>query len=168
MTEPILRAEGIAKRYGGVDALIDTHLALAPGEHAALVGDNGAGKSTFVKILTGAEQPDAGRVFFAGQEVRFRSPLDARRAGIETVYQTLALADHLDVTSNLFLGRERYRLRLGPFSILNHGAMKSEARRMLSGTGVRITDLGAPVMGMSGGQRQGVAIARAAGWGSKL
>jgi fructose transport system ATP-binding protein len=168
MTEPILRADGIAKRYGGVDALSDAHLTLAPGEHAALVGDNGAGKSTFVKILTGAEQPDAGRVFFAGQEVRFRSPLDARRAGIETVYQTLALADHLDVTSNLFLGRERYRLRLGPFSILNHGAMKSEARRMLAGTGVRITDLGAPVMGMSGGQRQGVAIARAAGWGSKL
>ncbi|MGH3436584.1 MAG: ATP-binding cassette domain-containing protein [Sciscionella sp.] len=168
MPDPILRATGISKHFGGVEALRDIDLELAPGEHAALVGDNGAGKSTLVKILTGAEQADSGQLRFGGSETHFRSPLDARRAGIETVYQTLALADHLDVIANLFLGRERYRVKLGPLSILNRTAMKSEARDLLAKTGVQIPDLRTTVMSMSGGQRQGVAIARAAGWGSKV
>jgi fructose transport system ATP-binding protein len=166
--ETLLKGEGISKSFGGVRALHDVTLQLARGEHAALVGDNGAGKSTLVKILTGAERPDSGHVWFDGAVTDFRSPLDARRAGIETVYQTLALADHLDVTSNLFLGREKTLLRLGPFSVLNRGAMRAEANDLLARTGVQIPDLGSMVMGMSGGQRQGVAIARAAGWGSKL
>lgn len=166
--EPILRAEGITKRFGGVQALRDVSMQVFPGEHVALVGDNGAGKSTLVKVLTGAEHADEGTLWFAGEERHFHSPLDARRSGIETVYQTLALADHLDVVANLFLGRERYLVRLGPFSVLNRSAMKAEARALLARTGVQIPDLGSMVMGMSGGQRQGVAIARAAGWGSKM
>jgi ABC-type sugar transport system ATPase subunit len=168
MDEAILRAEGISKWFGGVAALQEVDFEIAPGEHAALVGDNGAGKSTLVKALTGAERPDEGRIRFGGQERHFHSPLDARRAGIETVYQTLALADHLDVVANLFLGREKYRFKLGPFSILNRAAMRSEARRMLETTGVHIPDLRSSVMAMSGGQRQGVAIARAAGLGSQV
>lgn len=168
MPDAILRAEGISKHFGGVQALQDIDFQIAPGEHAALVGDNGAGKSTLVKILTGAEQPDQGTLWFNGSESHFHSPLEARRAGIETVYQTLALADHLDVIANLFLAREKYRLRLGPFSVLNKTAMKAAAAEMLSRTGVQIPDLRTTVMNMSGGQRQGVAIARAAGWGGKL
>lgn len=168
VTEPMLKVEGISKRFGGVQALQDVDLQVDTGEHVALVGDNGAGKSTLVKILTGAEHADDGSFWFAGEERHFRSPLEARRHGIETVYQTLALADHLDVVANLFLGRERYLLRLGPFSVLNRAAMKTEARALLERTGVQIPDLGAMIMGMSGGQRQGVAIARAAGWGSKM
>lgn len=168
MPDAMLRAEGISKRFGGVQALQDINLQIMPGEHAAIVGDNGAGKSTLVKILTGAEQPDGGTLWFDGRASHFPSPLEARRAGIETVYQTLALADHLDVIANLFLAREKYRLRLGPFSILNRSAMKAEAKGMVARTGVQIPDLRTTVMSMSGGQRQGVAIARAAGWGSKV
>jgi len=165
---PVLQARGISKRFGGLQALSEVDLTVEQGEHVAIVGDNGAGKSTLVKILTGADSPDAGEVWFDGSIVHFHSPLDARRAGIETVYQTLALAEHLDVAGNLFLGREEYRIRLGPFSILNLRSMRSKARDILAMTGVQIPDLRAPVLGMSGGQRQGVAIARAAGWGSRI
>ncbi|MPV50295.1 ATP-binding cassette domain-containing protein [Pseudactinotalea sp. HY160] len=165
---PLLQARKVSKRFGGLQALAEVDLEVRQGEHVALVGDNGAGKSTLVKILTGADTPDRGQVWFGGSIVHFHSPLDARRAGIETVYQTLALAEHLDVAANLFLGREEYRLRLGPFSVLNVKSMRSKARDILATTGVQIPDLHAPVLGMSGGQRQGVAIARAAGWGSRI
>ncbi len=167
-SEVMLRAAGISKRFGGVEALRDADIELRPGELAALVGDNGAGKSTLVGILSGAIRPDHGRIWCNGKEVHFHSPVDARNAGIETVYQTLALANHLDVAGNLFLGREKYLLRLGPFSILNRAAMRREARDLVARTGVYIPDIDSSVMNMSGGQRQGVAIARAAGWGSRL
>jgi fructose transport system ATP-binding protein len=164
----MLKAAGISKRFGGVEALRDVDIEVRSGELAALVGDNGAGKSTLVGILSGAIRPDHGRIWCNGQEVRFHSPIDARNAGVETVYQTLALANHLDVASNLFLGREKYLLRLGPFSILNRAAMRREARDLVARTGVRIPDIDSSVMNMSGGQRQGVAIARAAGWESRV
>lgn len=164
--EVMLKAEGISKRFGGVEALRDASIEVRSGELAALVGDNGAGKSTLVGILSGAIRPDSGRIWCNGREVHFHSPIDARNAGIETVYQTLALANHLDVAANLFLGREKYLLRLGPFSILNRAAMRREARDLVARTGVQIPDIDSSVMNMSGGQRQGVAIARAAGWGS--
>ncbi len=167
-SEVMLKAEGISKRFGGVEALRDVGIGLRSGEVAALVGDNGAGKSTLVGILSGAIRPDRGRIWCNGREVHFHSPIDARHAGVETVYQTLALANHLDVASNLFLGREKYLLRLGPFSILNRAAMRREARELVARTGVRIPDIDLSVMNMSGGQRQGVAIARAAGWGSRV
>jgi ABC-type sugar transport system ATPase subunit len=165
---PVLRISGLTKHYGGVKALTDAGFELLPGEHAAIVGDNGAGKSTFVRLITGVEQPSAGDIRLDGQAVSFQSPLDAREQGIETVYQTLALAEDLDVPANIFLGREITRLNLGPLSILNHRAMREQSVDMLSTTGVKIQDMSASLRGMSGGQRQCVAIARAAGFAKKL
>jgi fructose transport system ATP-binding protein len=165
---PVLRISGLTKHYGGVKALTDAGFELFPGEHAAIVGDNGAGKSTFVRLITGVEQPSAGDIRLDGQAVSFPSPLDAREQGIETVYQTLALAEDLDVPANIFLGREITRLNLGPLSILNHRAMREQSVDMLSTTGVKIQDMSASLRGMSGGQRQCVAIARAAGFAKKL
>src|SRR5260370_4894230 len=164
----MLRAEGISKRFGGVEALRDVDIELRAGELAALVGDNGAGKSTLVGIRSGAIRPDHGRIWCNEREVHFHSPVDARNAGIETVYQTLALANHLDVAANLFLGREKYLVRLGLYSVLNRAAMRREARDLVARTGVQIPDISSSVMNMSGGQRQGVAIARAAGWESRV
>lgn len=165
---PVLEIRGLTRHYGGVKALTDAHFSLAAGEHVAIVGDNGAGKSTFVRLITGAEQPNSGAILLDGQAVSFDSPLDARGHGIETVYQTLALAEDLDVPANIFLGREITRLSLGPLSVLNHRAMRERAVDMLATTGVKIPDLGESLRGMSGGQRQCVAIARAAGFASKL
>jgi ABC-type sugar transport system ATPase subunit len=167
-TEPVLRVQGLTKHYGGVKALTDADFHLLPGEHAAIVGDNGAGKSTFVRLITGAEQPNSGAISLDGKVVHFASPLNAREQGIETVYQTLALAEDLDVPANIFLGREITRLSLGPLSILNHRAMREKSIGMLSTTGVKIQDMSESLRGMSGGQRQCVAIARAAGFAKKL
>jgi ABC-type sugar transport system ATPase subunit len=165
---PVLAVRGLTKHYGGVRALTDASFALQPGEHAAIVGDNGAGKSTFVRLITGVEQANSGDILMDGQAVKFASPLDARAQGIETVYQTLALAEDLDVPSNIFLGREITRLSLGPLSVLNHAAMREQSKTMLSTTGVKIQDMSESLRGMSGGQRQCVAIARAAGFAKKL
>ena len=164
----LLRAEAISKSFGGVAALQGVGLELDAQEHAALVGDNGAGKSTLVKVLSGALRADEGRIWLDGRERSFHSPVDARHAGIETVYQTLALCDHLDVAANVFLGREPLLVRAGPFGVLNRRRMAAEAERMLAATGVSIQSVRDPLMYLSGGQRQGVAIARAAGWGSRL
>lgn len=164
----ILQVRNLTKHYGGVKALTDANFLLAPGEHAAIVGDNGAGKSTFVRLITGAESPNSGEIVLDNQTVSFDSPLDARRQGVETVYQTLALAEDLDVPANIFLGRELTHLSLGPLSILNHKAMREQSVEMLSTTGVKIQDLSESLRGMSGGQRQCVAIARAAGFAKKL
>jgi fructose transport system ATP-binding protein len=165
---PVLQISQLTKHYGGVKALTDANFRLNPGEHAAIVGDNGAGKSTFVRLITGAEAPNTGKILLDGQPVSFDSPLDARRQGIETVYQTLALAEDLDVPANIFLGRELTHLNLGPLSILNHKAMRAQSVDMLSTTGVKIQDMSESLRGMSGGQRQCVAIARAAGFAKKL
>jgi len=164
----ILETRKLTKHYGGVQALNDADFTMYSDEHIAIVGDNGAGKSTFVRNITGVEQPTAGEVIFDGEKVRFNAPIDARNHGIETVYQNLALADHLDVPSNIFLGREDVFFNLGPLSWLNKKAMKKRASELLKETGIKIPDLNQPVAGMSGGQRQCVAISRAAGWGSKL
>ena len=165
---PVLSIEGLTKHYGGVRALTDAEFQLMPGEHAAIVGDNGAGKSTFVRLITGVERPNSGDIRLEGQRVQFHSPLDARDQGIETVYQNLALAEDLDVPANIFLGREITRLKLGPLSFLNHGEMRRRSVEMLQTTGVKIQDLSESMRGMSGGQRQCVAIARAAGFATKL
>jgi len=164
----ILETRKLTKHYGGVQALNDADFTMYRDEHIAIVGDNGAGKSTFVRNITGVEQPTSGEVIFDGEKVRFNAPIDARNHGIETVYQNLALADHLDVPSNIFLGREDVFFNLGPLSWLNKKAMKKRASELLDETGIKIPDLNQPVAGMSGGQRQCVAISRAAGWGSKL
>jgi fructose transport system ATP-binding protein len=168
MTDIILETRGLTKRYGGVHALEDANFTLRAGEHVAVVGDNGAGKSTFVRQITAVEQKSSGQVFFGGREVHFAGPLEAREAGIETVFQTLALADDLDVPSNLFLGRELFRLRLGPFSILDRRAMRERTLEALKTTAVKIPNVDNPIRNMSGGQRQCVAIARTAAFHSKL
>ena len=164
----ILHIQGLTKHYGGVRALTDASFKLGYGEHAAIVGDNGAGKSTFVRLITGVEQPNEGEIALDGELVSFKSPLDAREQGIETVYQTLALAEDLDVPSNIFLGRELTYNNWGPFSVLRRKAMREESVQMLSTTGVKIQDMSESLRGMSGGQRQCVAIARAAGFAKKL
>jgi ABC-type sugar transport system ATPase subunit len=164
----LLRATSISKRFGGVVALEGADFEIRAGEHVALVGDNGAGKSTLVHVLSGALRPDSGLIWFDGQERTFGSPGDAKKAGIETAYQHLAIVDQLDVVANLFVGRELALFGFGPLSVPDHKAMRQQARELLARTGVQIQDLHVPLRSLSGGQRQSVAIARAAGWGSKL
>lgn len=164
----ILQTEGLTKHYGGVRALDDADFELREGEHVAIVGDNGAGKSTFVRQITGVEQPTSGRILFEGQEVSFQSPTDARDVGIEAVFQDLALADELDVPSNIFLGREEVYFNLGPFSFLNERKMFQRSQEALERTGIKIPNLHNTIANMSGGQRQCVAISRAASFASKL
>ena len=168
MSDIILKTEGLTKHYGGLHALEDADFELRKGEHVAIMGDNGAGKSTFVRQITGVEQRTRGKIWFDGNEVHFQGPLEAREAGIETVYQNLALADDLDVPSNLFLGREKFLIKLGPFSILNRRAMREATKAALERTGVKIANLSNTIRNMSGGQRQCVAIARTATFASKL
>ena len=165
---PVIAVQGLTKHYGGVKALTDAEFRLNPGEHVAIVGDNGAGKSTFVRLITGVEQPSRGDILMDGQPVAFDSPLDAREQGVDTFFRNLSLAEDLDLPANIFMGREITRLNLGPLSILNHRAMRAQSVEMLSTTGVKIQDLSEPMRGMSGGQRQCVAIARAAGFAKKL
>ena len=168
MSDIILKTEGLTKYYGGVHALEEANFELRQGEHVAIMGDNGAGKSTFVRQITGVEQPTRGKLIFNGAEMSFKGPLDAREAGIETVFQNLALADDLDVPSNLFLGREKIWFNLGPFSILDRKWMRDATRKALERTAVKIPNLGNSIRNMSGGQRQCVAIARTATFASKL
>jgi fructose transport system ATP-binding protein len=169
MSDIILDIKGLTKHYGGVHALEDADFVLKKGEHVAIMGDNGAGKSTFVRQITGVEQRTRGTVVFDGQEVSFAGPLDAREAGIETVFQTLALADDLNVPDNLFLGREKTKLNwLGPFRILDYKSMREDTMAGLVKTGVKIPNIKNTIANMSGGQRQCVAIARTATFASKL
>ncbi len=168
--EPVFQARGLVKRFGHVTALSGADFDLYPGEVLAVIGDNGAGKSTLIKVLSGAFHPDEGEIRLDGELVHFRSPLDARRAGIETVYQDLAVAPALDIASNLFLGRElRRRGPLGQFGrMLDKRAMRREASNALSELKVGIQSVRVAVENLSGGQRQGVAVARAAAWGRRL
>ena len=169
MDDIILETKGLTKRYGGVHALESADFILHKGEHVAIMGDNGAGKSTFVRQITGVEQRTSGTVIFNGKEVNFKGPIDAREAGIETVFQTLALADHLDVPDNIFLGRERTRLNwLGPFRLLDYKAMRQETISALERTAVKIPNIRNTIQNMSGGQRQCVAIARTASFQSRM
>jgi fructose transport system ATP-binding protein len=164
----ILETRGLTKHYGGVHALTDANFILRRGEHVAIMGDNGAGKSTFVRNITGVERPTRGDIIFDGAPMTFATPIEAREAGIEAVFQNLALADDLDVPSNLFLGREKVRFNLGPFSILDKRAMRDATMAALQKTGVKIPNLSSSIRNMSGGQRQCVAIARTAAFKSKL
>jgi fructose transport system ATP-binding protein len=166
MTEPVLAARGLTKRYGQVTALDGADFELLPGEVLAVIGDNGAGKSTLIKALTGAIQPDSGELRLDGKPVRFRTPLEARRHGIETVYQDLAVAPALDIASNLFLGRElRRKGVLGRvFRMLDKRGMRQQAANHMAELGIGLRSLTQPVESLSGGQRQGVSVARAAAW----
>ena len=165
----ILKTEGLTKHYGGVHALEDANFEIRRGEHVAIMGDNGAGKSTFVRQITAVEQRTRGKIWFNGSEVQFEGPLEAREAGIETVFQTLALADDLNVPDNLFLGREKTKWDwLGPFRLLDYRAMRDATLAGLEKTAVKIPNINNAIRNMSGGQRQCVAIARTATFHSKL
>ncbi|WDZ77035.1 ATP-binding cassette domain-containing protein [Ensifer adhaerens] len=169
--EPILTARGLVKRYGRVTALDHADFDLYPGEILAVIGDNGAGKSSMIKAISGAVTPDEGEIRLEGQPVHFRSPMDARSAGIETVYQNLALSPALSIADNMFLGREiRKPGIMGKlFRTLDRAAMEQKARAKLSELGLMtIQNINQAVETLSGGQRQGVAVARAAAFGSKV
>ncbi|WP_282606573.1 ATP-binding cassette domain-containing protein [Pelagibius sp. Alg239-R121] len=158
---PIISMRGISKRFGGVTALQEVDLDVCPGEVLAIVGDNGAGKSTLIKILTGVYQPTEGAIEMDGQALSMNSHSEAIELGIDAVYQTLALADHLDPAANMFLGSELTKSFLG-FRYLDNGRMRVEAERvLLERLGVRLRSMDVPTESLSGGQRQAVAIARA-------
>jgi fructose transport system ATP-binding protein len=168
---PVLQAKGLAKSYGRVVALDDANLELYPGEVLGVIGDNGAGKSTLIKCFSGAVIPDAGEIYIDGEQVRLHSPSDSMAAGIETVYQTLAVCPALDIGTNLFLGRERRKPGIlgSVFRMLDLGGMREAARKEMSELGLlTIQDMSQAVETLSGGQRQGVAVARAAAFGQRV
>jgi fructose transport system ATP-binding protein len=164
LVNPVLEAHGLVKRYGHVTALDGVDLELLPGEILAVIGDNGAGKSSLIKALSGALIPDEGRILLDGRPVHFHNPADARRAGIETVYQDLAVAPALDIASNLFLGREiRRKDPIGRiFRMLDSKRMQAEASSHMRDLKIGIGSMSQAVETLSGGQRQGVAVARSA------
>lgn len=167
---PVLEARGLVKRYGHVTALDGTDFELYPAEVLAVVGDNGAGKSTLIKALSGALVPDEGQILLDGEPVSFHGPLDARRHGIETVYQDLAVAAALNIADNLFLGRELRRPNLlgSLFRMLDTRKMQAEARRYMQELKIGISSTCQPVETLSGGQRQGVAVARSAAFARRV
>jgi ABC-type sugar transport system ATPase subunit len=161
---------GITKRFGAVVALRDAAVSLGQGEVLAIVGDNGAGKSTLMKVFSGVIRPDEGHVCLDGNEVDLRRPGDALDAGIETVYQDLALVDTMTAFQNIYLGREKLSTPwwLRAFNLVDDRAMKARAREILRDLKVKIPNVNASVKRMSGGQRQGLAIARAVLWGRRI
>jgi len=168
---PVLQARNLTKRYGRVVAIDGSDLELYQNEILAVIGDNGAGKSSLIKALSGALVPDSGEIYLDGRQVHFRNPMEARQAGIETVYQTLAVAPGLDIADNLFLGREERKpgLHGSVFRMLDRGRMRAEAREHMSELGIgTLQNIGQAVESLSGGQRQAVAVARSAAFGSKV
>jgi fructose transport system ATP-binding protein len=167
---PVLEARGLVKRFGHVTALNGTDFELYPAEVLAVVGDNGAGKSTLIKALSGALIPDEGQILLDGEPVSFHGPLDARRHGIETVYQDLAVAAALNIADNLFLGRELRRPSIlgSVFRMLDTRRMQAEARRHMRDLRIGVSSIRQPVETLSGGQRQGVAVARSAAFARRV
>lgn len=159
-SQPFLAVEGFEKSYGGLKAIDQVSLDIDRGEVIALVGDNGAGKSTFVKMICGALRPDAGEIRIEGRPVDFRGPRDATAAGIETVHQSLGLVDALTVPENVFLGRETEKRFLGIIRHLDRAAMRERTRKLLERFSISVPRLNEPVYRLSGGQRQTIAISR--------
>jgi simple sugar transport system ATP-binding protein len=169
VSDPLLEARELTRLYGHVQALRGANFTAYEGEVVALIGDNGAGKSTLVRCLSGTELPTSGEVRFAGDSVVLDSPATARRFGIETVFQDLALAPDLDSSANLFLGRElRKPGVLGRLGVLDRSRMRAEAIDAFADLGIELPDVQAPVGALSGGQRQSVAVARAALWATRV
>jgi simple sugar transport system ATP-binding protein len=165
---PILQIKELYKRFGGLVAVDHVSLDIHPGEVIGLLGDNGAGKSTLIKMISGVYKPDGGQILLNGEVVAFSTPLEARRRGIETIYQDLALCENLDASANIFLGREMMRHQLGIFRVLDRPYMFRESRQVLDQLDIRIPDLRHPIRQLSGGQRQAVSIARAVYWNANL
>ena len=169
--QPVLQAKDLVKTYGRVVALDGANLELYPGEVLGVIGDNGAVKSTVIKCFSGAVIPDEGEIYINGEQVQLHTPGDSQAAGIETVYQTLAVCPALDIGTNLFLGRERRKPGIlgSVFRMLDLGGIREAARQEMSDLGLlTIQDMGQAVETLSGGQRQGVAVARAAAFGQRV
>lgn len=162
-----IECKDIKKSFGSVEALKGVSLSAKPGEVTAIIGDNGAGKSTLIKCISGVYSSDQGSILINGEEVNFTNPEESRSSGIETVYQTLSLIEDLSIWQNLFLNREITK-GFGPFKVLNKSKMKDEASKMLKNLDVHIPSIKSRTRRLSGGQRQAVAICRAAGWGSSV
>lgn len=166
---PILEARNISRQFGHVQALTNANFDIAAGEVVALIGDNGAGKSTLVRILSGADKPTSGELLFDGNPIQLDSPKNAQELGMETVFQDLALAPHLSPVQNMYLGREIMRPGLfGYFGLMDNKAMRTGSKQAFDRLGLTVRNLGGTVAGMSGGQRQGIAVARAATWAKKV
>ncbi len=169
MSEPILSIRKLVKRFGGLTAVNEVSWDIYPGEVVALLGDNGAGKSTLIKCVSGVYHADGGEIIFEGRPRNFATPMDARRAGIETIYQDLALANNLDVAANIFLGREVKKHYLGGLvNTLDEHKMLTESEAALDKLEIHFPNLRQPIESLSGGMRQAVAIARAVYWDAKL
>lgn len=164
MTTPLVELRDMSIAFGGVQAVNKVSVDLYPGEVVGLLGHNGAGKSTLIKMLSGAYQPDSGEIYINGEKATIQNPRDARSYNIETIYQTLALADNLDAASNLFLGREL----VTPMGLVDDAAMEAETRKILGRLNPNFQKFNAPVSALSGGQRQSVAIARAVYFNARI
>lgn len=166
--KPVLECVNVSKFFGGLTALDNVSLNIYPGEVVALLGDNGAGKSTLIKCVSGVYQPDRGEIRFNGQPITDATPSTVREAGIETIYQDLALAENLDVGANVFLGKEKLRRLFGFIPVTDDKYMRKEAEKVLDRLDIHIPSLAQKLVRLSGGQRQAVAIARALYWDAKL
>ena len=164
----LVETRNITKRFGGLTAVNEVSFGVYPGEIVAVLGDNGAGKSTLIKMISGVYQPDGGQIFYQGENIVLHSPMDALSRGIETIYQDLALAENLNVYSNIFLGRERTKRLLGFLNVLDHQYMFDESKAVLEKLDIKIPSLKNNVRTLSGGQRQAVAISRSIYWNAKL
>ena len=161
---PLVELRNMSVSFGGVHAVNDVTIDLYPGEIVGLVGGNGAGKSTLIKTLSGAQKPDSGEILIDGKPVAIHSPMDAKNLGVETIYQTLALADNIDAPSNVFLGREI----LTPVRTLDDSAMEDATRKVMKRLNPRFDNFKVPVESLSGGQRQSVAIAKAVQFNARI
>lgn len=166
--DPILEVKNITKRFGGLTAVNRVSIEVLPGEVVGLLGDNGAGKSTLIKVISGVYHPDEGDIFFQGKAVRINNPMDSIKLGIETIYQDLALAENLNVYSNIFLGREKLKRALGFINVLDHEYMLQESKKVLNNLEIEIPSLRNKIKMLSGGQRQAIAVARSIYWNAKL
>lgn len=166
--EPVLEVRNLTKRFGGLTAVDNMHMQVYPGEVVGLLGDNGAGKSTLIKMVSGVYTPTDGQIFYQGKEVTIHNPMDALKMGIETIYQDLALAENLNVYSNIFLGREKLKKWLGLVNILDHEYMLEESKKVLHRLDIEIPSLRNKIGMLSGGQRQAVAISRSIYWDARL
>ena len=164
----LLEVRNLSKNFGAVQALKDFSMTIHPGEVVALAGDNGAGKTTMIKVVSGVFAPSSGEIRMQGKPVTFASPQDARAQGIETIYQDLALADNLSIGGNIFLGREPMRRLWGVLPVLDRKAMAEAARETMARLDFHVSRLNAPVSNFSGGQRQAVAIGRAVYWNAQI
>ena len=166
--ESLLEVKNITKRFGGLTAVDNVSMKIYPGEVIGILGDNGAGKSTLIKVISGVHHAEVGQTFFEGRRVKINNTMEALKIGIETIYQDLALAENMNVYSNIFLGREKLKKFLGLVDVLDHEYMHSESKKVLNRLEIKIPSLKNKIRNLSGGQRQAVAISRSIYWNAKL